>query len=99
MNTIRDFKVGNRVSLHPATDLWMRGARFGTVRRMTRTHVHVHVDVLGRSIAVRPNDITFEDDGEPVPQAHDCSECGDTFTPSDTDSLTFCKPCIAHLTR
>ena len=25
------YGVGDRVELHPATDLWMRGARYGTV--------------------------------------------------------------------
>lgn len=25
------FKPGERIELHPATDMWMRGARFGTV--------------------------------------------------------------------
>jgi hypothetical protein len=25
------YKVGDRVEIHPATDLWMRGARFGVV--------------------------------------------------------------------
>lgn len=31
-----DFKAGDRVELHPACDLWMRGARFGTVKHVTR---------------------------------------------------------------
>ena len=25
------YNLGSRVELHPGTDLWMRGARFGTV--------------------------------------------------------------------
>lgn len=25
------YEVGDRVELHPATDLWMRGAKYGTV--------------------------------------------------------------------
>lgn len=25
---------GDRVQLHPATDLWMRGARYGTLKRI-----------------------------------------------------------------
>lgn len=31
MFTIEDFKPGQRIALHPATDLWMRGARFADV--------------------------------------------------------------------
>ena len=38
-NGIANCAVGDRVELHPATDLWMRGARYGEV---------VHVLPLGR---------------------------------------------------
>jgi hypothetical protein len=46
------FGVGDRVELHPGLDLWMRGARFGTVTRVrTRsTRVNVRVDRTGRVI-------------------------------------------------
>lgn len=27
-------KVGDRVEIHPSADLWMRGARFGTVTKV-----------------------------------------------------------------
>lgn len=46
-NKLAEFFVGDRVQLHPATDLWMRGARYGTVTKVTKTHVHVKVDKLG----------------------------------------------------
>lgn len=29
-----EIKVGDRIEAHPATDLWMRGARFGTVKEI-----------------------------------------------------------------
>lgn len=32
--SVRDFKVGDRIRLHPATDLFMRGIRFATVTRV-----------------------------------------------------------------
>jgi hypothetical protein len=41
------FGVGDRVELHPATDLWMRGARYGTVRGISCTpkdRVRVELD-------------------------------------------------------
>ena len=31
------YSVGDRVELHPATDLWMRGARYATVVRISLT--------------------------------------------------------------
>ena len=30
-------RVGDRVELHPALDLWMRGARYGTVTNLSLT--------------------------------------------------------------
>ncbi len=43
----RHYGVGDRVELHPATDLWMRGARYGVVKRLSRApkdRVHVELD-------------------------------------------------------
>lgn len=37
------FTVGHRVEIHPSTDLWMRGARFGTVKRLGPKYRHVSV--------------------------------------------------------
>jgi hypothetical protein len=44
------FAEGDRVELHPGLDLWMRGARFGTVTfiREGSTRVNVRVDKTGR---------------------------------------------------
>ena len=44
------FKPGDRVQLHPATDLWMQGARYGTVVRTTSLRVHVKLDVTQRIV-------------------------------------------------
>lgn len=43
------YTIGDRVELHPGTDLWARGARFGTVRSVSATRddrVHVELDKL-----------------------------------------------------
>jgi hypothetical protein len=50
-----NFAPGQRVEFHPATDLWMRGARYGTVRKAGRKRVHVEVDRLGRVLRVSPD--------------------------------------------
>ena len=42
--TIDHFTVGMRVEMHPATDLWMMGARYGDVVKVGRTKVHVRLD-------------------------------------------------------
>lgn len=57
MFTLNDFRIGDRVELHPATDLWMRGARYGTVIRVGRTVLTINVDKLGRTVRVAPEDI------------------------------------------
>lgn len=44
-----DFLPGERVQLHPATDLWMMGAKYGTVVKVTKTRVHVKLDI-GRTV-------------------------------------------------
>ena len=45
------YTVGDRVELHPGTDLWMRGARFGVVVGLSVTpkdRVKVKLDKLPR---------------------------------------------------
>lgn len=33
----KEYRKGDRVELHPGTDMWMRGARFATVIGMSAT--------------------------------------------------------------
>lgn len=42
--TIADFYKDQRIEMHPATDLWMMGARYGTVTKVGRTRVYVQLD-------------------------------------------------------
>ena len=49
--------VGTRVELHPATDRWMMGDRFGEVVKVTRTLVHVRMDRSGKTIRFGPEDL------------------------------------------
>lgn len=47
----KGYAVGDRVELHPGTDLWMRGARFGEVVQLSSTfkdRVHVRLDRIPR---------------------------------------------------
>ena len=55
--TVKDFRPGERVQLHPATDLWMRGIRYGTVTLVGRLRVTVQLDVTNRFISILPRDI------------------------------------------
>jgi hypothetical protein len=66
MFTLNDFSIGTRVEMHPCTDLWMRGAMYGTVYKVGRKHltIHVgrkhltiHVDRIGRTVRVAPENI------------------------------------------
>lgn len=45
----KPYAIGDRVELHPGTDLWMRGARYGEVIGSSLTpndRVHVRLDKL-----------------------------------------------------
>lgn len=66
MYTLKDFRVGDRVELHPATDLWMRGARFGTVDGVGRKFLTVRLDLRGHGVRVTPENI-----GDIVAIAHE----------------------------
>lgn len=44
-----EIHTGDRVELSPATDLWMMGARYGTVVKVGRTLVHVKLDRIKAS--------------------------------------------------
>jgi hypothetical protein len=45
-------KLGDRVQLHPATNWWMRGAKFGTVTKIGRKRVWVKLDATGRTVPI-----------------------------------------------
>jgi hypothetical protein len=48
------YTIGDRVELHPGTDLWMRGARYGVVTRLSLTpkdRVHVKLDKVRGVVA------------------------------------------------
>lgn len=49
------FAPGERVQLHPSTDAWMAGDRFGTVAKVGRKYVHVHMDTSGQTRKVMPD--------------------------------------------
>ena len=42
-----DERIGQRVELHPATDRWMRGDRFGTVENINSMGAWVRFDRSG----------------------------------------------------
>ena len=54
-------KTGDRVELHPATSLWMMGARFGTVKVVGRKWVMVELDATGKVRKFNPRNLTVID--------------------------------------
>ena len=58
-NLAEDFKVGCRVQLHPATDMWMRGARYGNVTKIGRKYITVQLDVWKTPIRIHPDNLIF----------------------------------------
>lgn len=54
-NRPADFKKGQRVQLHPGTDDWMRGDRYGDVVKIGTKLVSVKLDVSGRTKRYHPD--------------------------------------------
>lgn len=55
----RGLAPGTRVELHPATDAWMRGDRYGEIMSL-RTNVRavsVRLDKSGKTVWIAPRDI------------------------------------------
>jgi len=55
---------GVRVQLHPGTDWWMRGARYGEVTKVGRTRVHVRLDATGTVITLPFDRVKLIDGGD-----------------------------------
>ena len=51
------FKVGERVQLHPATDAWMMGDRYGEVIKVGTRRIHIKMDRSEKVRKVFPRDI------------------------------------------
>ena len=53
------YTVGDRIEIHPGTDLWMRGARYGEVVGVSLTpvdRVRVRLDKLPKRVFSGPED-------------------------------------------
>jgi hypothetical protein len=56
---LEQFTVGDRVELHPATDRWIRGDRFGEVVKLGRRYVHVKLDRSGDTRQFAPENVVL----------------------------------------
>lgn len=52
-----EYAIGQRVELHPATDAWMRGDRYGQIVRCGTKFYHVAMDRNQRILRVPPRNI------------------------------------------
>ena len=52
-----DFYVGQRVSMHPATDAFMMGDRYGEVVKVGKSKIHVKMDRSGKTRLVSPGNL------------------------------------------
>lgn len=57
MNSINDFRTGQRVQAHPGTDTWMRGDRYGTIERIGHLWIYVRMDRSGKLIAFKADNL------------------------------------------
>lgn len=51
------YSVKDRVQIHPATDRWMRGDRYGEIERVTKTRLHVRMDRSKQLVTFHPDNI------------------------------------------
>lgn len=51
---MNNFVIGQRVQLHPATNAWIQGDRYGVVVKIGRKYVHVKMDRSGRTLLISP---------------------------------------------
>lgn len=51
------YRVGQRVQAHPATDTWMRGARYGVVVKVGRRYITVKMDAMRRPVRFHPDNL------------------------------------------
>lgn len=55
--TTRDYRVGDLVQAHPATDTWMRGDRYGRVERVGSKLIAVRMNTSKRLIKFTPDNL------------------------------------------
>ena len=51
--------VGNRVAIHPATDAWMMGEKYGHVTKIGRRDIHVTGERSGRNFRFRSENVRY----------------------------------------
>jgi hypothetical protein len=56
-HSIEHFRPGFRVELHPVTDRWMMGDRYGTVTKIGTKLLYIQLDRSGLTIRVHPSNI------------------------------------------
>lgn len=55
--TVKDFEIGDNIELHPATDAWMSGDRFGMVSKLGVKYVYVLMDKSDKTLKMLPKDV------------------------------------------
>ena len=65
MTTPPDFTVGDTIAIHPCTDAFMRGHRFGTVTKIGRRWIHVRTTTCD-IIKISPTLIRHQGTGWPT---------------------------------
>lgn len=53
--TLDEYRVNDRIEMHPATDRWMRGDRYGNIVKIGRRFLHIKMDRSGQTIRAEPS--------------------------------------------
>jgi len=96
------FRPGERVQTHPATDTWMRGDRYGTVIKHSKLGVYVAMDRSGRKLRFHPDNLISEGMPNPkrrtlgVPEKHQLRIARHTLKMSDVGARIMGGPTKAE---
>jgi hypothetical protein len=52
-----NYKIGDRVELHPATDLWMRGERYGEITGIGTKYARIKLDKSEKTVSITPRNV------------------------------------------
>ena len=95
---MKDSRIGMRVELHPATDAWMRGDRYGDIVAISRPRHYidpndprngetftVHMDKSGKRLRVTAYNLAQVFDANTR-----CPSCGNSYPYADTPLCPLC---------
>jgi hypothetical protein len=68
--TVKDFEVADNIELHPSTDEWMAGDRFGMVSKIGVKYVYCLMDRSDKTVKMLPKNVGKWQQDKPIVKRH-----------------------------